>query len=108
MVEHLVEAQSVGSSNLPLCPILYTIPCGVVFMNTEDLIKILKSFPGNVEVYFPDGSEVTGAEVTLGKLKEGYYTNYFTIHPKGKIKGVMFTHFTELSTGECVNCIKRS
>ena len=76
-------------------------------MRVKTLIEVLKKLHGDAEVYFPDGTEVTGAELCEGRLKEGYYSNYFIPHPKGKIEGVMFTHFEELSNGECVNCIKR-
>ena len=76
-------------------------------MRVETLIEVLKKLPGDVEVYFPDGTEVTGAELCVGRLKQGYYSDYFYPFPKGKLEGVMFTHFEELSTGECVHCIKR-
>jgi hypothetical protein len=77
-------------------------------MKVKELMEILNKLPGSCEVYFPDGEEVTGAEKTIGRLKEGYYSNFFTPYPKGKKEGIMFTHFEELSTGECLHCIKRN
>jgi hypothetical protein len=76
-------------------------------MRVKTLIEVLKKLSGDLEVYFPDGTEVTGAELVKGRLKRGYYSDYFNPSLTGKVEGVMFTHFEELSTGECVDCIKR-
>jgi hypothetical protein len=76
-------------------------------VKVKGLIEVLKKLPQNYPVFFPDGHEIVGAEAVVGRITPGYVGDQFRPFPNGKIDAVMFTHTTELSTGEVVNVVKR-
>ena len=69
-------------------------------MKVAELIEVLKRLPKDAAVFLTDGQAVTGAELVEGRVSEGYFGQQFRRHPSGKVEAVMFTHLTELSTGE--------
>jgi hypothetical protein len=72
-------------------------------VKVAELIEALKRLPKDAPVFLSGGQAVTGAELVDGRVSDGYFGQQFRRHPTGKVEAVMFTHLTELSTGEVSN-----
>lgn len=70
-------------------------------MNVKELIEQLKLVDQKLTVMV-HGDEVTGVEVVIGKITQGYYGKEFEANPKSRKNILTFTHLHEISTGEVV------
>lgn len=68
-------------------------------MKVKDLISQLQTVDQNIEVFI-NSDEVTGITTINGSIKEGYFGKAFRSFVGSKKKVLMFTHLTEISTGE--------
>lgn len=70
-------------------------------MRVSLLIELLQRFPKDAEV-FVNGTEIAGAEMVSGRVRDGYYGKSLKVLPQGKDEAVVLTATTEISTGEIV------
>jgi hypothetical protein len=66
-----------------------------------DLKRLIANAPDDGVIAI-SGSVVNGAQLVPGRVGEGYYNPNFREAAKGKVIGLVFTHWSEQSNGEVV------
>jgi hypothetical protein len=66
-----------------------------------ELRRFLETLPNSADEgeVIVDGQTIVGTEIQIGRIQEGYLSDSFKKHEKGRVTALRFTRRTELSDG---------